>query len=137
MLMAFAAAVGMSGIVLLAGRYVLMLFTSDEGVIEIGLRAMWIMAPFYFTYVVTEILAGAVRGMGDALIPMLMSCLGLCVLRVVWILTVVPHYGTLESIIIGYPIAWATTSLMFLVYYLQGGWLKRCKKKAGHPDTVG
>ena len=131
LVIAFLTAGIMSLIMLFAGQYVFMLFTPDQDVVEIGMRAMRLVSPFYFTYVCIEVLAGAVRSAGDALIPMIMTCIGVCVLRVIWIFVAVPISPTLETIVVSYPITWAATSLLFVIYYLQGGWLRRCKKKAG------
>ncbi len=117
MALAFGAALVLTLFMLFVGRYVFRLFTTDDAVIAIGMRAVNTIMPFYFTYVVAEILSGAIRGAGNALAPMLMSTVGLCLLRVVWMLTVVPAVGTFESIIVSYPIAWAFTSAMYIAYY--------------------
>ena len=51
---------------------------------------------------------------------------GVCVLRVVWILGVAnPLWNTLEGILMCYPISWSLTSILFLIYFVHGGWLKR------------
>ena len=39
------------------------------------------LTPFYFTYVCVEVLSGAIRGTGEALKPMILTCFGICVLR--------------------------------------------------------
>ena len=67
-----------------------MLFTTDTSVIDIGMGIMRIMLPGYTIYVFIEILAGALRGTGDVIIPMIITCGGICVLRVVWILIAMP-----------------------------------------------
>ena len=48
------------------------------------------MSPFYFTFVLVEILSGAIRGCGDALRPMLITGSGICLLRVIWLLVLLP-----------------------------------------------
>ena len=87
------------------------------------------LVPFYVTYVCVEVLSGAVRGSGDSLVPTLMTLFGICLVRVVWILGVVPSHNTLQTVLISYPLTWILTSTMFLVYYFQGGWLKRQKRR--------
>ena len=132
-LMAFAVSALISVILLFGGHYVMRLFTDDNAVIAYGMRMIRVVSPFYFTYVCIEVLAGAVRGAGDSLLPMLMTCIGVCLLRVVWVWTAVPYSNTIETVIFSYPLTWAITSVMFIIYYLQGGWLKRCIRKAGFP----
>ena len=90
------------------------------------MQILWIVAPAYWTYAGIEILAGAVRGAGDSVRPMVMTCMGVCVLRVVWILTAVPLRPELSTVMLSYPISWAITSLLFIVYYRRGSWLRRC-----------
>lgn len=133
----FALAMGVSIILsvllMLGGKYIYRLFTSDEQVIVNGIEIMQVLVPFYFTYVAIEVLSGAVRGAGDSLIPMVMTCLGVCVLRVVWIAVAVPIRHSVITVALSYPITWIVTSLLFIIYYLQGGWLRRCIAKAGFP----
>jgi putative MATE family efflux protein len=114
------------------GPYIYLLFTSDQVVIEQGMLILRTLVPTYFTYVMIEILAGAVRGTGDALIPMIITCLGVCVLRVAWITFAVPVWPEIRTVILSYPITWSVTSVIFVIYYLQGGWLRRQIVKAGY-----
>lgn len=129
--MAAAGALMVSGVLLAGAPVFYGLFSDDQAVIDLGVSILNRLAPFYITYVLVEVLSGAVRGAGDALMPMLMSLFGVCVLRMVWLLGVVPRHNELLFMLLCYPITWSATSLMFLVYYLKGGWLKRCLKKAG------
>ncbi len=100
------------------GEFLLRIFVKDgENVIRIGVDMIKFLAPFYVTYIGVEIFSGALRGMGDALIPMLITMSGICVLRVAWILIAFPMNRTLEMVETSYPITWITTSLLFLVYY--------------------
>ena len=86
--------------------------------------------PFYFTYICIEILAGAIRGCGEATPPMLMVAGGVCLLRIVWIVIMLPFRRELSTVLISYPLSWAATSVIFIIYYLRGNWLRRCIKKA-------
>ena len=127
--MAFGTALGMSGILMVTSRWIYHLFTQDAAVIEVGMQMLLYLAPYYFTYVCIEVLSGAVRGTGDSVIPMIMTCMGVCVLRVVWIWIAVPLNPTIENVLFSYPLTWSLTSILFVLYYLQGGWLKRRLKK--------
>jgi len=81
-------------------------------------------APFFITYIGSDILSGAIRGTGETMRPMMLTMFGTCILRVVWIFTVVQIHHTLEMVMLSYPITWVITSGMFIIYYLRGKWLK-------------
>lgn len=100
------------------GVYCYELFTEDPAVVEIGIGMMRYLVPVYFTYVSIEILSGALRGVGDCWIPMLLCCVGVCVLRIVWIAAAVPLRRDIYNIMFSYPLTWVVTSILFVVYYL-------------------
>lgn len=129
LIMASLTAVFLSIILMTFGTNILSLFTNDRVVVEKGFEIMKMMAPFYICYVCIEVLSGAVRGAGDSLIPMIMTCFGICVLRIFWVMLVVPYNKTISMVIANYPITWTITSIMFIVYYLQGSWFKRALKR--------
>ena len=56
---------------------------------------------------------------------MLMTCVGVCVLRVIWIFVAVPQWHTIQMVAYSYPVTWVITSLLFILYYWKSGWLKR------------
>ena len=76
-----------------------------------------VITPFYFIYIFTEILSGALRGMGDVVVPMLITVVGVCVLRVSWILITSQVCPILEVIIFNYPLTWIASGLLFIFYY--------------------
>ena len=123
--MTLGTSVGLSIVLMLFGRFIYRLFTQDAAVIDIGMEILMTLVPFYFTYLGIAVLSSAVRGTGDALVPMLLTCFGVCVLRVVWILVIVPLHRDLATVAFSYPLTWAVTSVMFIIYYLRGNWLKR------------
>jgi len=114
-----------SGVVLLLGKYIIMLFNDDTAVRSIGVEIIRTLVPFYFTYVLIEIVGGVLRGTGDSLAPMIITCFGVCGLRVLWIKVFVPMNPVLPMLLYSYPITWSITSCAFLIYYFQGSWLKR------------
>lgn len=133
-IMASLTAIFISVLFLTTGPYIYRLFTDDAEVIEIGLKILWILGPFFVSYVAIEILSGAMRGCGESLIPMIMTALGICGLRIVWIAYYMPQSVQLDKILQCYPLTWVVTSIFFIIYYVQGGWLKRQKLKAGILD---
>ena len=118
-----------SGAMLLMAKPLLGLFTSDQQVMEITLNMMYFLVPTYLTYICVEVFSGAVRGAGDVVAPTLMTCFGVCILRVLWVLVAVPLNRTVVMVEWSYPLTWTVTSLMYLIYYFQGGWLRRCIAK--------
>lgn len=135
-LMAMLSALTMSVIVFAFAEPLLRIFTADEAVVRTGASLLREITPLYFTYVSIEILSGSLRGMGESLIPMCMTVVGICGLRLVWLYFVFPRFGTMQFLVFGYPVTWAATSLMFIVYYLRGGWRKRRMLAAGIGGTV-
>ena len=107
------------------------LFSTDQAVLAEGVDIMRFLAPWYIAYVCIEIFSGAIRGTGDSLIPMLITTSGVCVLRVVWIYAVLPLNHTFHNLVLSYPVSWILTSILFLIYYFQGGWMRRRIKKIG------
>lgn len=124
LLTTFAITIIISTVLLLCGPLVFRLFTEDSIVIDKGVAILRFMVPCYLTYICIEILSGAVRGAGNALIPMVMTCFGVCVLRIVWIFTAVPKWNSMTTVMMSYPITWVTTSVLFILYYASGVWLK-------------
>ena len=96
---------------------ILHIFVKEQSVIDIGDQMIRFLAPFYFTYIGVEIFSSSLRGMGDALPPMLITLSGICILRVAWILIAFPINRTVEMIEWSYPITWITTSVLFAFYY--------------------
>ena len=102
------------------GEFGLMLFTTDSEVLSIGVSMMRYIVPWYITYIAIELLSGAIRGAGKSLIPTLISVVGICVLRMIWIF-VVPYINpTILGVLASYPFSWIVTSVLFIVYYFKG-----------------
>ena len=95
--------VGLSTILYLTGGYIYLLFTTDAEVIAIGMKILHFLVPAFVTYLCIEIYSGALRGVGDCWIPMIMTALGVCVLRVVWILIAVPIRPDILTVVFSYP----------------------------------
>ena len=68
-------------------------------------------------YIVMELISGTLRGMGNTLVPTIITAFGICVLRVLWMFTVVPAWHEILAITISYPISWVATASAFFIYY--------------------
>ena len=102
---------------LFLGKFLLSLFTTDAEVLSIGVRIMQIIVPAYAPFVFIEIFSGALRGAGNVLIPMLLTCGGICVTRILWIFFFVPSHRAVETIIFSYPGSWVLTAILFVLYF--------------------
>ena len=131
--MALGTTIALSILLLVFMEPLLRFFTGDETVIAIGQRFFWVMAPSYFTYVFIEILSGAIRGAGESLQPMLITCFGVCGLRILWLTLVVPRFHTMEMVAMNYPVTWVIAAVVFILYYLRMNWLRRCIRRGGYP----
>lgn len=107
----------LSTVLYLGGGYIFLLFTNDPTVIADGLGILHFLAPTFVTYLCIEIFSGALRGTGDCWIPMIMTALGVCVLRVVWVILAVPVRPQISTVIFSYPMTWTITSVLFIIYY--------------------
>lgn len=125
LLMSAVSSILLSGVLLAAGPAFYRLFTKDPTVIDCGLTILRTLAPFYVTYIFIEILSGTIRGTGDSLIPTLITCIGICGTRVFWISAIVPRWHDIRVVALSYPAAWIFTSFAFILYYQNGGWLRR------------
>lgn len=113
----------MSAAMWVFARPILSIFCPDPTVLEIGVDMVRFLAPFYITYILVELLPGAMRGAGKSLVPMLISVFGVCALRLIWLFTVVPVSHTVNTVAASYPITWVVTSFAIVIYYKWGKWL--------------
>lgn len=109
----------------------LRIFTDDPAVIEAGIHIFRHYCQYFILFIAIEILSGAIRGVGVTFMPTVITALGICFLRIAWVLFVVPHNRTVENILFCYPLTWFITSVIFIIYYLHGGWLRKRKKAMG------
>lgn len=107
----------LSSLFLFFGNYIFLLFTGEPTVVNIGMHMVRFMVPAYSIYVFIEILSGALRGVGDVLIPMIITCGGVCVLRLVWLIFMFPVHPEINTIMSSYPISWLITAVLFIFYY--------------------
>ncbi len=101
------------------------LFTQDAAVIDYSIEMVWCFVPYYVVWTFIEIITNILRGVGDSVRPMLIVTVGVCVLRILWIALVVPHWNTVVGISMSYPVTWALTAIALAVYYLTGSWMPK------------
>lgn len=110
---------GMGNAAYLFGNKLLSFYNSDPEVIAYGLVRMKYICVLYFTCGVMDTFVGSIRGLGYSFMPTIVSLLGACALRIVWIATIFRYFHTLESLYISYPVSWVLTlSIHFICYML-------------------
>lgn len=107
----------LSGLMYFFRMPLLSLFTTEKDVLEFGDIMMRAMVPYYILYISIEVCSGALRGIGKSIIPTIMTLVGVCFLRVVWIICALPIRNQITTVVYSYPITWTVTSVMFLIYY--------------------
>lgn len=113
-----------TGTLLLAFQNPIMhLFTSDETVVAFGCSAMHYFCPFYFLLAILHGMAGAVRGTGRSVPPMVVLLISLCLFRVVWIQFVLPFFAGIEGVFVLYPVSWALGAVLMALYAWKGSWM--------------
>lgn len=128
--MAMLATITASVLLYFFGIYVFHLFTKDTVVLSIGQDILQFLVPTFFTYVTVEILSGSLRGIGDCWIPMLITCIGVCVLRILWVSFAVPkiEHASILTIVFSYPMTWTVSSILFILYFFTKSRLNPRKK---------
>jgi putative MATE family efflux protein len=107
------------------GVYVAGLFADDAAALEVCGAVFRFLAPWYTTFVIVEVLSGAIRGAGETVGPMVITLLGTCVLRIVWMFLVVPSHLEVLWVAAVYPISWVVTDCAFVAYWFLGRWRTR------------
>ncbi len=101
----------LSSVIMLLAEPLLGLYGTPAEDISFGILRLDYVCKLYFLCGIMEVFVGILRGMGYAVMPMLVSLSGACLLRIIWIMTVFRYYNTLESLYISYPVTWTVTSL--------------------------
>ena len=127
---AIGVALSMTVLLLSVAKWGFRLFTDDQAVIQQAVTMMWYFSPFYFVWAFIDVISNALRGAGDSFVPMLICLIGVCLLRILWILLVVPHWHTVLGVSMSYPVTWFVTAVVFIVYYARGKWLDHCIRRS-------
>ena len=106
------------------GDKLLLLYASGENrdlIVQAGVNRLNVIAVCYFLCGLMEVGCGILRGMGKAIQPMIVSLLGSCLFRIVWVWTVCPLFpGQIMSLYVSYPISWLVTGgvhFLFCIYF--------------------
>lgn len=102
-------------LVLFAGKGLLAIFNNDPQVVETGYIRL-VMVFFAYTFsMLYENLSGYLRGFGISLVPAILTIIGVCGVRILWIATVFPAHRTFRAIMAVYPVSLCTTAVLILI----------------------
>ena len=112
----------------LFGRDLLAIYTTSPAVIDAGLIRMRIVCTTYAVCGMMDVMVGGLRGIGYSVMPMLVSLVGACGLRLVWIATIfqLPQFHTIQMLYWSYPVSWTITVAVHVLCFLWA--LKRVKR---------
>ena len=119
MAMAYITAFIVSSAIVAFAEPIYRLFTTDQTVVEIGVHMIRYLIPSYALYVVIGILSGALRGAGKVLVPMILTCGGVCLIRMIWLFVFVTSHPGINNIMLSYPVSWVITAVLFVIYYFR------------------
>lgn len=119
LIVALAATLGLSALMLSVGYWAFWVFDEDPAVIETGLRIIAVTFPFYFLYVFHQVLGDALRGYGATLGPMAVVVANICVVRTVLLALFTAQAPSVEAVAAVYPVTWAATSACMAVLYVR------------------
>lgn len=110
----------LGGMAVLFGRELLSLYSAKDVVIEQGLARLKMICSCYALCGIMDVMVGALRGLGYSVMPMIVSLLGACGLRLLWIFTVfqIPEYHTTQVLYFSYPMSWIITITVHVICFL-------------------
>ena len=94
--------------------------TDSPEAISYGMTRLAFICLPYFTFGMMDVTTGALRGIGASFVPMMISVLGVCGLRIVWIYTIfqIPQYHTPQCLYLSYLVSWVITFIVQLAAFL-------------------
>lgn len=116
-LLDIAATAFLSIIVVVLAKKILKIFNDDEAVISYGYIRILFIAPFQIISVLMEVFSGSLRGYGRSLGPAIITLLGVCLTRIVWVYTIFKNAPSFSRLLACYPISWSITVLILALYY--------------------
>ena len=120
--------------VYLLGEEILGIYSSDAEVVQYGILRLSVICTTYFLCGTMDTIVGVIRGLGYSVMPMIVSLVGACGLRVLWVMTVFQWQRSLLTLYISYPISWGITFSVHVICYLIVS--KRVKKALGEQGAA-
>ncbi|HIS46575.1 MAG TPA: MATE family efflux transporter [Candidatus Scybalocola faecigallinarum] len=103
-------------------------FNNDPQVIAFGTAQARTVTLFYFLLSFSHCVAGILRGAGKSTVPMLVMLVCWCVIRITYITATIHFIQDIRVIFWAYPLTWALSSVIFMIYFLKGSWMQGFNK---------
>lgn len=126
----------LSAVMILCRHFILGIYSTDPEVIRIGAYVMLWTVPFNAIFMPVEVFAGTMRGTGYSVMPTMITCVCVCLFRVLWVLTVVSRWHRIELLALAYPLSWVLCSIVFYIAYLRGTWLHKRIEECGMEPEI-
>lgn len=104
-------------LLILFGRQLLMIFNEDPVVIHYGYIRVYTLLSAEVINVVIEVLSGAMRGYGSSMVPAMVTFIGICGVRIIWVYSVFNYSHTWNTLMAVYPVSWLVTMLVMIFAY--------------------
>lgn len=118
LILSIAGTILMSILFLIFGKQLLSIYTTNAEIIDIAFERMKYTVTFQFTASIMNLISNAIRGMGYSLIPAIISTVGICGIRLVWIYSVFAVHHTFAVLMMVYPISQSITAAAQMIYYI-------------------
>jgi Na+-driven multidrug efflux pump len=110
--------IAFGGFAMLLSRQLLSIYSPDSSVIAAGVKRMRLVCAPYFLCGIMDVMVGGLRGIGYSIMPMIVSLVGACGLRVLYISTIFQGYHTETMLYVIYPISWIVTAAVHIICYI-------------------
>ncbi|WP_449073567.1 MATE family efflux transporter [Ruminococcus sp.] len=110
----------LGNMVVFFGNDLLQIYSNNPEVIAAGMVRLHYISMIYALCGIMDVMVGALRGIGYSIMPMIVSIVGVCVLRLIWLATVfqIPEFHKIETVYLSYPVTWILTSLVYIVFFV-------------------
>lgn len=125
----------LGNMVVFFGNDLLQIYSNNPEVIAAGMVRLHYISMIYALCGIMDVMVGALRGIGYSIMPMIVSIVGVCVLRLIWLATVfqIPEFHKIETVYLSYPVTWILTSLVYIVFFV---WIRiRSARKKSAPSA--
>lgn len=105
------------------------LFGGDAETVSYGVLQARTVTLFYFLLSFSHAAAAIMRGAGKSTVPMIVMMISWCGIRITYITMVAKQFGNIQMVFFAYPITWAISSVIFLVYLLKADWMHNFERQ--------
>ena len=110
----------LGNMVVFFGNDLLQIYSNNPEVIAAGMVRLHYISMIYALCGIMDVMVGALRGIGYSIMPMIVSIVGVCVLRLIWLATVfqIPEFHKIETVYLSYPVTWLVTAIAHFICFI-------------------